>query len=383
LKKNVLIIGAGGGVGRAFIHRIGPDRNKLGKLVLVDRDEGLPADPLVPHALPEYDFVHADVDERNQRDSYEELLRRHNIHIVIDLSVNETRALLEVTNDNGVSYLNTGIANRVGENFYEAVLDVVERKKSRTWRAPHILCAGMNPGIVNMWVRSGIERFGVPRSIIHFEYDRGRPLREWLPIITWSRETFVDEVSNDPAGSMAGRGRVRYLYPNPLKNRIPMRSVLRPIMNIASYPRGFLLLHEENITIAQEYDVSSRFLFAIDLRTMDYLEALYDEAGSVSVDAVTLGDNRKVLLKGAVTIGTLLEYGESKVYFFNTTRHEGHPGFSGSCWQVSAGLHAALFTLLGQPLRIGIHFMEDLFGTLCEKMVAENLPMQEIIVPPG
>jgi hypothetical protein len=379
-KKNLLIIGAAGGVGRAFLHRIVGDRERLGKLVLVDRDDGLSSDSFVPHRLLDYEFIRMNVDERNDRDAYEALLRRHDIHAVIDLSVNETRAILQVTNDHGVSYLNTGIANRIGENFYEVVLEVMERKKSHTWNTPHILCAGMNPGIVNMWVRSGMERFGMPGNIVHFEYDRGQPCGRWEPVITWSKETFLDEISNDPAGYMERRGRVKNLYPNPLKNRMPMKDVLRPILDLKEYPRGFLLLHEENITIAQEYDIPSRFLFAIHPRTMDHLEAVYDERGEVSADMMGLGDNRKVPLEGDVTIGAALDYNDRTVYFFNTTRQDSHPGFSGSCWQVAAGLHAALFTLLDHPLQNGIYFVEDLFGTVCEKLMAENLPMQEVIV---
>ena len=378
--RNVLIIGAAGGVGRAFLHRIAGERKRLRKLVLVDRDDGLSSDPFVPHRLLDYEFIRMNVDEKNGRASYEALLHRHEIQVVIDLSVNETRAILQVTNDNGVSYLNTGIANRIGENFYEVVLDVVERKKSRTWKTPHILCAGMNPGIVNMWVRTALERFGMPRNVVHFEYDRGQPCGKWEPVITWSKETFLDEISNDPAGYMVRRGKVKYFYPNPLKNRMSMKSVLSPVLNLDEYPRGFLLLHEENITLAQAYDISSRFLFAIHPKTMDRLENVYDEQGEVPADLVTLGDNRNVLVEGAVTVGVALEYEDRRVYFFNTTDQDGRPGVSGSCWQVAAGLHAALFTLLDHPLQHGIYFVEDLFGTLCEKLVAENLPVQEMIV---
>jgi len=380
LKRNVLIIGAAGGVGRALLHRIAEDRHRVGKLVLVDRDDGLSSDRFVPHRRLDYEFIRMNVDESNDRESYAALLHRHDIHVVIDLSVNETRAILHVTNDHGVSYLNAGIANRIGESFYEVVIDVVESKKSDRWNTPHILCAGMNPGIVNLWVRSGMERFGMPRDIVHFEYDLGQPCGKWEPVITWSKETFLDEIVNDPAGYMKGRGRVKYFYPNPLKNRMPMKDVLLPVLDLEEYPRGFLLLHEENITIAQAYDVPSRFLFAIHPRTMDRLENVYDERGEVPADLMTLGDNRNVPLEGAATVGVALEYDDRTVYFFNTTGQDSRPGVSGSCWQVAAGLHAALFTLLDHPLQNGIYFVEDLFGTVCETIVAENLPVQEAIV---
>jgi homospermidine synthase len=379
-KRNVLIIGASGGVARAFLRRIAAERKSLGKLVLIDRDDGLLTDPYIRQDVLDYEFVKADIDERDGREFYGKLLYRHGIGVVIDLSVNETRSILQVTDENGVSYINTGIANRRGEIFFEVVRDVIDKRTLDSWRVPHILCAGMNPGIVNMWVRKGIERFGLPKGVIHFEYDQAQPRGGWLPLITWSKETFVDEVNNDPAGYMEGKGKVKYFYPNPLKNRVPMEEVLRPVMALQEYPKGFLLLHEENITIAQKYGVPSRFVFAIHPRTMDHLEALYDEQGRVSAEMVTLGDNRGVLLKGTVTIGVLLEYGDRKVYFFNTTRHESLPWLSGSCWQVAAGLHAALFTLLDDSLQSGVYFVEDLFGTPCERLIAENLPVRELHV---
>jgi saccharopine dehydrogenase-like NADP-dependent oxidoreductase len=379
-KRNVLIIGASGGVARAFLRRIAAERRSLGKLVLIDRDDVLLTDPYLRQDVLDYEFVKADIDERNDRVLYETLLHRHGIEVVIDLSINETRSILQVTDENGVSYINTGIANRKGESFFEVVRDVIDKQTLDSWRVPHILCAGMNPGIVNMWVRRGIERFGLPKGVIHFEYDQAQPREGWLPLITWSKETFVDEINNDPAGYMEGKGKVKYFYPNPIKNRLPMREVLHPVMALQEYPKGFLLLHEENITIAQKYGVPSRFLFAIHPRTMDHLEALYDEQGMVSVEMVALGDNRGVPLKGTVTIGVLLEYGDRKVYFFNTTHHDSLPWLSGSCWQVAAGLHAALFTLLDDSLRNGVYFVEDLFGTLCERLIAENLAVRELVV---
>jgi hypothetical protein len=378
-KLNILIIGASGGVARAFLKRIGRDRQSIGRLLLADRHEGLLRDAFIPHKALNYEFIKTNVDARNDLETYRTLLRKYSIHLVIDLSVNETRPMLEATDALGISYMNTGIANRPGEGFAEVVLDVL-RTKDYGWHAPHMLCAGMNPGIVNAWVRQGIERFGVPRGIIHFEYDTGQPLKEWLPLITWSKETFLDEIVNDPAGFMEGKDRLKSLYPNPLKHRVEMKEILSAVVPLEQYPSGFLLLHEENITIAQRYDIPSRFLFAIDSRTMDYLETMYDKNGSVPLEAIWLGDNRETALKGSATVGVRLEYNDRQVYFLNRTQHEQIPGSSGSCWQVAAGLQAALQTLLQESLSDGIYFMEDLYGTLWEKRVAENLPKEELIL---
>jgi hypothetical protein len=159
-----------------------------------------------------------------------------------------------------------------------------------------------------------------------------------------------------------------------------MEEVLRPIMHLPVYPRGFLLLHEENITLGHEYDVPSRFIFSLKTETMDYLESVYDKNKEVPLDTVALGDNRKIPLKGEATVGVCLEYENTREYFFNTTAQGAIPGVSGSCRQVAAGLHAALWTVIENPLAKRVYFVEDLLGTTCERLMMENLPMQGLVV---
>ena len=378
-KRNVLIIGACGGVGRAFLRMLARDRGRLGKLVLVDKQDQLLDDRLLPHQELDYEFQKTAIDVDKHREDYVRLLKIHGIDMVIDLSVNETRAMLAVTDGAGVSYINTGVANRPGENFSEVVLDLVKRKAS-SWNAPHILCSGMNPGVVNMWVRRGIEKSGVPKSIVHFEYDTGQPVDGGVPIIAWSRETLLDEIVNDPAGYVEGRNKIRLVQPNPLKNRVSMDEVLRPIMNLPVYPRGFLLLHEENITLGQEYDVPSRFIFSLKTETMDYLEEVYDKKSEVPLDTLALGDNRAIPLRGEAIVGVCLEYENAREYFFNTTAQGAILGVSGSCRQVAVGLHAALWTVIEDPLAKRVYFVEDLLGTTCERLMLNNLPMHHVVI---
>jgi hypothetical protein len=378
-KPNILIIGASGGVAAALLRRVVKHRSRMGRMVLVDREESVLQDSGIQHRDVAYEFIKAGIDVKNNGKAYVQLLTAKDIDIVVDLSINETRPMLEVTDAQGVCYVNTGVANVPGENFAEVVLDIY-RRKDAAWRTAHILCAGMNPGIANMWVRHGIETYGVPEEVLHFEYDTAQPRDGWYPVITWSRDTFLDEIVNDPAGYMEGRDKVRALYPNPLKHRFSMAEVLRPLIALDDYPRGFLLLHEENITIAQTFDVPSRFLFAMDRKSMDQLETIYDERGEVPRESLALGDNKKVALKGSVTIGVRLGYRDRQVFFYNTTSHEQVRGCSGSCWQVAAGLEAVLTTLLTEHLEKHIYFVENLYHTGCKRAVLENLLTQQLIV---
>lgn len=379
-KRNVLVIGACGGVGRAFLRTLLGERGRLGKLVLVDKKEPWADDGSVSFRELNGEFIQASVDVDKGREDYLRLLRTYRIDIVIDLSINETRAMLAASDRAGVSYINTGVANRAGENFSEVVLDLMHRKTA-SWNAAHVLCSGMNPGVVNMWVRKAIATSGVPKNIVHFEYDTGEPVDGGMPIIAWSRETLLDEIVNDPAGYVVGRNKIRFVPPNPLKNRISMEEVLRPIMNLRVYPRGFLLLHEENITLGEKYDVPSRFLFSLKTETMDYLEKVYDRKKEIPLDTLALGDNGEIPLKGEATVGVCLEYEKTREYFFNTTPQGNVPGVSGSCRQVAAGLHAAFRTVVEDPLGKRVYFVEDLLGTICERLMLNNLPMQHVVIP--
>ena len=378
-KRNILVIGACGGVGRAFLRALLDERGRLGKLVLVDKQEPRVDAGSVSFRELNGEFIKAKIDVDKGREDYLRLLRTYRIDIVIDLSVNETRAMLAASDGAGVSYINTGVANRPGENFSEVVLDLVHHQ-TESWNAPHVLCSGMNPGVVNMWVTRGIEKFGVPKGIVHFEYDTGEPVNGGVPVIAWSRETLLDEIVNDPAGYVVGRNRIEIVPPNPLKNRVSMEEVLRPIMDLRVYPRGFLLLHEENITLGQKYDVPSRFLFALKAETMDYLEKVYDKNKDVPPETLALGDNGKIPLKGEATVGVCLEYGNRREYFFNITPQGNVPGVSGSCRQVAAGLHAALWTVADDSLEKRVYFVEDLVGTACERLMMANLPMQHVVI---
>ena len=356
-------------------------RDDIGRLLLVDRDDQLLHESRLPQHRLKAEFIKSFIDVKDRSGDYLEILRSHDIHIVIDLSISETLPILEATDALEISYINTGIVNKKGESFSAVVLEIIRRKRHQ-WRAPHILCSGMNPGIVNMWVRKGIEKYGLPTGIVHFEYDTGQPRRGWLPVITWSVDTFIDEIINDPAGYMEGAEKVKFLFPNPLKNRVKMDGILGPIMHLTRYPRGFLLLHEENITLSHKYDRPSRFLFAIDPATMDYLEAIYDREGIIPAGTMHLGDNRHIPLRGSVTVGVRLEYPDRQLYIFNETSHGETAVSSGSCWQVAAGLYAALFSMLKGPLPNGVYFVEDLSFTDYDRLADESLSRRTMEISP-
>ena len=46
-----------------------------------------------------------------------------------------------------------------------------------------------------------------------------------------------------------------------------MESFLKPFLELEKYPEGFTVLHEENVSIAQKYNIPSQFIYAINIKT--------------------------------------------------------------------------------------------------------------------
>ena len=113
------------------------------------------------------------------------------------------------------------------------------------------------------------------------------------------------------------------------------------------------------------------------------MNKVYDQNKGIPLDTLALGDNRVIPLKGSATVGVCLEYEKTREYFFNNTAQGAIPGVSGSCWQVAAGLHSALWTVMADSLDKRVYFVEDLLGTTCEKLMIDNLPMQELVIHKG
>ena len=65
-------------------------------------------------------------------------------------------------------------------------------------------------------------------------------------------------------------------------------------------------LHEENLTIARKYDVPSKFLYAIHMKTMDALSKIYRKEKDVNQQQLDAADNLTNILDGSENIGVLL-----------------------------------------------------------------------------
>jgi homospermidine synthase len=373
--KNLMVLGASGGVANAFLHHLIEYRSLFGSLVLVDKNSKLLKDRYIDHRNLDYIFLKKEI--KPSEKSYPNLLKKHKIDIVLDITDMDTLGILEATNNAGVSYINTAMCDK-NHTTADLVFDVYPRK-NRMDKATHILCTGMNPGNVNMWVRHGIEKHGVPKNIIHFEYDTSKVSRNWHPMMTWSVGEFLEESIIDPGGLALGRRNVKFLMPNALENRESMAKVLKPIMKLRKYPIGMTVLHEENLSISYKYDIPSKFIYSVNPRTMERLVETYKKKGRVSKKDMEMEDNRCETLDGSDSIGVILEYPDKKVYYFNTIPNVAVIGTNATYTQVAIGIFSALFTLLLDDLKPGAYFVEDLFDTHYKYFMFDNMRVQEFV----
>ncbi|RJQ35069.1 hypothetical protein C4556_00965 [Candidatus Parcubacteria bacterium] len=382
-KPNLLIAGASGGVANALLHHMTSVRDLFGKLILLDRNNKVLRDIYLDHERLKYEFLEVELMLPDRVDEYHRILREHAIDIVLDITDMDSLPFIEATNDAAVSYVNTGM-NDEKLSIEETVIRAFEKKESYN-KAPHILCSGMNPGNVNMWVRYGIYRFGVPNEIIHFEYDTSKFVRQWHPMMTWSVHEFLVECVRDTTGKILGRGRekVEQLLPNALEHRKNMHAILSPIMKFDKYPDGMITMHEECVSIGNKYDIPSQFVYAVHPKTMDLLVKIYEKKGNVSKDALELGNNTSEMLDGADNIGVALEYKDKRVYYFNTIPSVAIIGTNATFTQVIVGVFAALNVLISDELQPGAYFPEDLFDTCYRHFVFDNMRVQEFVFQKG
>jgi len=376
-KPNLLVIGASGGVANAVLHHLRGYRGLFGQLVLLDRNSKVTKDPYIDHKTLDYRFIKHEIELPKKKQQFIGILKRHRIGIVLDITDADTLPLLEVIDGLGISYVNTAM-NSEELTVTDLLFDVYPRK-AEFKGAPHVLCTGMNPGVVNMWVRYGIEKFGLPKELVHFEYDTSVVAKGWHPMMTWSLKEYIVESLRDPTGVALGRGKVEALAPNAQHYPVEMRPILEPIMPLAKYPRGLTVLHEENLSVSYKYDIPSKFIYAVNQKTMAYVSGLLKKNGVVRREDLEQCDNTDEPLDGADNIGVCLEYPDKRVYYYNSEPNKAFIGTSATYTQVAIGIFSALFTLVYDRLKPQAYFVEDLYDTHYRYFLFDNLRVQEYV----
>lgn len=367
---NLLVIGASGNVARAFLRRLGGHRCHFGRLILLDKNRSVLRNRHLDHERLRYQFIRRRLDLPADAEWLARLLKRHAIDLVLDVSTHDTLPMLATVDAAGVSYVNTSL-NDEQQDVMRLVASI-HPFRQRPRHAPHILCAGMNPGIVNLWVRHGVERFGRPQQIIHFEYDTSMTMDRWRPLVTWSPHEFLTETTWNPTGHHAG-ARVAVRETNALQNPVALRPLLAPLALGDHCPAGMLVMHEENLTLGHSLGIPSKFVYALHPQTMAYLRRRFRQKGGLELDDLEIGDNLQHRLAGTDMVGVCLHYPHRRIYYLNRLPNDAVIGANATCTQVAIGIYSALFTLVYDKLDPRIYFTEDLFDKLYRRFVTANM----------
>lgn len=373
---NLLVTGASGHVAQAFLLRLQTQREKLGRVVLLDPSDRVTKDLYLDHRRLEYRFIRRRLRFPEDTRYFQRLLALHRIDIVLDLTDLDTMPILAATDAAGVSYVNTAL-NDSKRGVADVVASLHPTREERR-NAPHIISSGMNPGVVNIWVWDSLQRYGAPMEIVHFEYDTSVPIAGWRPMVSWSRQEFLTETVWERTGLVID-GELQMLDRNALGCRQDMRRIMEPVLRLGSYPRGFLVLHEENVKLGQKLGASSKYLYAIHPRTMDYLERLWLRYGRVGIEDLEIGDNTLVPLDGSDTIGVCLNHQDKLVYYLHSLANKDVTGTNATCAQVAVGVEAAVTTLLSEPLSPRIYFASDLYDTVYRDVVFRSLRVERFV----
>ncbi len=378
----LLILGASGGVAHALLQLLPVYRHEFGDLVLLDKQCSVVRSPFLDHHTLRYTFIEHNLDVERADAEIAMLCARHRINIVLDLTDVHSFPVLRAAHRASASYVNTMLNDdRITvPELHSQVLSCRAEFESR----PHLLCTGMNPGIVNLWVSLAVMRHGRPREIAFFEFDSSAPAnmppRECAPFITWSRKEFLQEVAREPGGRMGCGGEIEWLQPNALNHPVDMRPHLEPILEQRTYPRGLVLLHEEVVSLGRSLGLPTSFTYGIHPASLTALRSSCSSGEAPTVESLLLADNVSVPLTGSDLVGVWLKYDDRDVRIFNVMHNRSVRGTNATYRQVAIGVLAGIRAVAHAQVPRGVHFVEELDSPVFAETVRAHMVVQEHVV---
>lgn len=176
---------------------------------------------------------------------------------------------------------------------------------------------------------------------------------------------------------MLGKRSPHHLGPNGLAHRQPMPDFFHGLYGLTDSVLACTTFHEECVSLAEQFNIPVSFRYAIDQRTMQYLVS--HQGKPISSIPLRKVDNLQEQLQGADRIVVCLEYQDKRVVYENTTSNADISYTNATYHQVSAGVIAAIYTLLMRELPPKVYLPEELVSTVYADIIFALLPTRRIV----
>lgn len=378
LRPTIVVLGASGGVARAFLQLLPSSRHTIAGLVLVDKNDAVTRSAYLAHSKLAYTFIQADVN-LSLSAILLDVKSKNDYVIVLDLTDQATHPILHAVDFHGINYINCSLNVEVTTmvDYWPTVKEFGRKYQNGS----HVIGIGMNPGIVNHMILGAIERYGVPKSFIEIEYDSALPQNDpGTPFVTWSRKQFLGECVIDNSGYCGEGGKCIELEVPPISNPIPTQCHLSSLAVLDEYPLGMIVTHEEIIALSQHFGIPGKFIYAIHPLSLRRLQAIYSERGTVAESDVAEIDNAATHIYGSDRIGAWLNYDEGRVCWWCEVNHKDAIGKNATLFMVAVGVLALLLDYLQEhPGKSGVTGVHDLNTSRLLRTVKQYMNINEIV----
>lgn len=370
-KKRTLVIGYNGGVARAFLSLLTttPTGKELlntnERLFLIDQTD-TDYRPLINH------LTILEPQKIKSGEDLAELIQKHRLTDIIDLSSTDTVDCTRVCDELGVNFLCTSVEEWPEKGSIptdQAIARLLPPHRDELPNSSHLVGSGANPGIVNALVDRAIVEFAKRkkvnatvedlnlRSILITEKDTTTEKRadynNTVFPMTWSPEHCLEELF-EPRAFFAKSGKIFDL------NHIPTQRTYRARCGDEMI-EGMAVPHEETKTLARKYsNVEIAFLYEIPFAARRALSSRPTKLEISDWNMRRLFPPTTSEISGYDRVGVLLTsetFGEMWIGFETNVTKALPLNSNATQLQVAAGVLAG-WKQLGR--KKGIHFVEDL-----------------------
>ena len=281
--KNKIVQLGFGAVGKSFFEKVSKEvKYDKNKYFVISRDK-LEYTFFLEMGGSLGNFIVADINRNNYEKIFEENLSEGDILIDFAESVG-TKDFVEWCAKNKVMYLNTGETDW-SDNWYSILDENLKKNKLRdilkgSVKYPIVLQHGNNPGLVSHFVKAGLE------YIVKKQFKKDKKLNDLLEqnkfndidlqkvndkffdntlYNTWSIDSFFFEMLSEATANIGTFEKIDY---EEICNMVDLKNGFLEFKDIAIdkkgktfYPKGkfdgFIVPHEETITIAKSLEVKS------------------------------------------------------------------------------------------------------------------------------